>query len=30
MKVLKKTKDKIREKVQDFFKISYNFLNISD
>ena len=30
MKVLKKSKDKIREKVQDFFKKIYNFLIISD
>jgi len=30
MKVLKKTKDKIREKVQDFLKFFYNFLIILD
>jgi len=30
MKVLKKSKDKIREKVQDFLKFFYNFLIILD
>jgi len=30
MKVLKKSKDKIREKVQEFFKIFYNFLIFED
>jgi hypothetical protein len=30
MKVLKKSKDKIREKVQEIIKKLYNFLNISN